>query len=340
MFHLYERIYLEVDSMKTDQHDFYMASEKHSRHYVKEEVQFGPDLHEIYEDDAKFYREDFTELMIDLMANGINSKRLIYVSVPMYLKLVGKWQRAVFPQAKAENIQKLMNFAALNLHERGITMPSKAELLKIFTAESKEPVDEKLKAAIQKNKDDLSLEYRLLDYRAGARTNRVIDKIRLFTHRSTEDLVKEIQRNLVSIFFTKTLQEKYGYKAHDHLGEMNLLSKIPGFHLITDRRTVARLDSLSASHIGKLVEDIALYMGSHAGYGDAQEKAERTKLMIISKTNPMNDDKATDAFIDMVAQSNEHSDYIDWADADKINVHLIYYIVSLDKSDCLDYRIQ
>jgi hypothetical protein len=135
------------------------------------------------------------------------------------------------------------------------------------------------------------------------------------------------------MFFNSEVQMRYGYNAKDYVGRLNLLPLIGRFKILNDPSLVDRIQKLTKSEAEAMIEDIDLYLDGTSAIKDSQRTAERSKLDLISNINPLNDKAVVDRFIQVLRTSNEHTDYLDWADSDKLNIPLIQYLISLTEAE-------
>lgn len=94
MYHLFSRVYLEVDSLKSDKHTFYLASAQLAENY-DERLGVGPVMVGKTQDEAAFIDEGFVELLAKFVEAG-DAKLVIYVSLETYGALVAMWLKAIF----------------------------------------------------------------------------------------------------------------------------------------------------------------------------------------------------------------------------------------------------
>lgn len=336
MYHLFNRIYLGVDSLKTEKDAFYLASAAMATDYDENDLS-GPIMMGMTADEDAFVEKDFADLIGKYKGVG-NKKIVIYTSLDSYGKLIAKWIKSIFPNASAKQIQTLLTFEYLALSTHGLPLP-KSDLKADLAELAQVTEDPALWAVVRDMPEKLSLEYKLLDYLSGNRRVGIANDVRVFALRSTMNHVAEIQRNLVSLFFSENMQKKYGYTASQFLGEVDLLRKIPGFRFLNDPNLSLRITRMKGPTIDGLVKDFALYLDQEPQIEMMQIEAERAKLRIINTTEPLGDTEVTDLFIDMLRSSNEHTDYLDWADMDKLRVHLIHWAVGLQAEECKGFEL-
>jgi hypothetical protein len=252
---------------------------------------------------------------------------------------VAKWTRAVFPNASPAQILALLNLEFLSLHTQGLKLP-KADVLNVTLANlsTVEP-DSRLVSLVRDMPQSLSLEYKLLAHLSGSKKVTIVDSIRVFALRSTLNHISEIQRNLVSLFFSSNMQKKYGYNANQYLGQLDLLRKIPRLSFLNDPNLSMRVTRLKIDAQESLLKDIAVYLEQEPHIEKMQIAAERAKLRIISTVAPLSDADAVNLFLSVLRSSNEHTDYLDWADMDKLKVHVIHWAVALTPEDCKGFEL-
>lgn len=332
MYHLFRRIYLEVDQLKVDKHAFYLASQEMAENY-DERTAIGPVLYGKYADDATFVEDEFPNVLAKFKDAGRN-KIVIYVTVENYGKAVARWLRSMFRNASAEQIEQLIHFEMLSLVARGGDLSSIEDPKAWITELSQVAIDERLAAVVRDIPNDVSMEYKLLSHIAGQRKADLADSIRIFALRSTNNLIYEIQRNMKSLFFSGYMQRKYGYDASNFIGEFDLLRKIPRLKILNDPKLHLRIQRLSEAARKNLTDDLSFYLEQVPEVEQTQVDAEGAKLRIISTVDRVSDEEVVDLFIKMLRASNEHTDYLDWADLDKLNVHLIHWAVGLSSEEC------
>jgi hypothetical protein len=337
MYHLFSRVYLEVDSLKSDKHTFYLASAQLAENY-DERLGVGPVMVGKTQDEAAFIDEGFVELLAKFVEAG-DAKLVIYVSLETYGALVAMWLKAIFPNAQDDQIKTLLNLEMLTLHAQGVGLPDPTTLKTWIENLSRTPREDKLRTLTQDLTQRVSLEYKLLDHLSGNKRASIAESIRVFALRGVLNTLDETQRNLTLLFFSDYMQEKYGYTAKDHLGEVDLLSKIPRLTMINNPKLRAGITRLKPAAIEAVVSDYALYLEQSEAIEKTQVSAERAKLKIVNTSVPMGNNQVTDLFIDMLRASNEHTDYLDWADLDKLNVHLIHWAVSLSPEACKGFEL-
>jgi hypothetical protein len=337
MYHLFNRIYLAVDSIKSEKHAFYLASKVMAENYDERELA-GPILMGLTADEDEFVATGFTKLLTQYKGVG-DKKIVIYTSLESYGKLISKWLKAIFPNATLSQVQTLLGLELVALNTQGVALP-KGEVVKEMVSDyANLEGDADLRTVVRDIPEKLSLEYKLLDYLSGNKRVSIAEDVRMFALRSTINHVHEIQRNLVSLFFSAHMQKKYGYDASQHVGEVNLLRKVPGFNFLTDPNLTLRITRMKQPTQDALCRDFALYLDQEPQIEKLQIEAERAKLRIISSVDPIEDGEATDLFISMIRASNEHTDYLDWADMDKLKVHVIHWAVGLKSEACKGFEL-
>lgn len=326
MYHLFNRVYLDVDAFKTNKSNYYIASEAMAEAYGDGSAN-GPSLLGTFNDDQRFVDMDFLPLMKELKDS--TDKIIVYVSRASYLTLVSKWVQSIFTDISTENLKALIYFEYLRLHNDGLNTPSNAivqgEINGVLTVEP----EASLLRFVQSVINQISMEYKILQRLKGQSPETLASDIRLFAERSSQHFVIDTQRNLESLFFNQSVQRRFGYNAKDYIGRMSVLPLIPTFKILIDSSLSKRLKSLSKTEIDDLVDDVGIYLEGMSEVEDTQRKAERSKLEIISNVTPLEDSVVVDRFISVLRASNEHTDYLDWDDVDMLNIPLIHYLVSL-----------
>lgn len=330
MYHLYNRVYLDVDVFKVNKSNYYIASKAMADAYG-DGTQEGPSLLGIYADDEKFVSDDFLPLMEELVLNS--NKIIVYVSRQSYLALVSKWIQAIFPDIDTHSLRSLIYFEYLRLYSDGLKVSSHAIVQGEISEAMESSANDSLKSFVSSIENKISMEYKILQHLKGHTIPTLASDVRLFAERSSKHFVVDTQRNLESLFFNQAVQKRYGYNAKDSVGRLNVLPLIPTFKILNDTSLVDRLKTLSRREIDYLVEDIGTYLEGMSEVEDTQRKAERSKLELISNVTPLEDSVVVDRFIKVLRASNEHTDYLDWNDVDMLNIPLIHYIVSLTEPE-------
>lgn len=330
MYHLFDRVYLDVDVFDVNKSNFYIASESMAAAYG-DGSQIGPSLLGIYTNDQAFVDTDFFELLKEL--NGTDKKIVIYVSRESYLALVAKWVKAVFPTIDTDRVRTLVYFEYLRLYFDGLSVPSSP----LVTGEINKAADTGCTLVFKEFVASLltrtSMEYKILHRLKGKTVVTLADDVRLFAERSSQHFITDTQRNLRSMFYNGEMQRRYGYSAKIQVGRLNLLPMITQFKVLNDPSLADRLKMLTATEITDLVKDIGFYLNGLTDIGDEQRAAELSKLTLISKIEPLSDDRVIDQFIQVLRDSNEHTDYLDWDDSDMLNIPLIQYILTLTDTE-------
>lgn len=328
MYHLFNRIYLGVDVMRNSRDTFYLASKEFAGSYSASNVN-GPNLIGLTVDEEAFIDNGFVKLLNQSLTTP-DDKLVIYTSLSSYITLISKWLRAVFPNASNEQIKTLLYFELLTFGDVNGD---------ILTLASEVEPNRSLTNVVNKVKDNISLEYKLLNFLAKGPTQSIAKDIRVFALRSMKEHILESTRNMTHLFFSGYMQEKYDYVAIDHLGKSTLLKNIPKLKILNSDNLLGRLETLDEEEQQLLIDDLELYLGADSHIGKSQLASERAKLKIINKAVVIDDDEVTNLFVDMLRSSTEHTDYLDWSDVDKVKVHLIHWAVGLDEEDCKGYEI-
>ena len=338
MFHLFKRIYLEDISNKSDKHAYYIADETQANDYVTKDNASGFLLMDVFDDDEQFFEFGFTELMLRL-SKADDTKRIIYVRPEQYLRLAAKWIRTVFPEATTRQVAQLVNVATVQLSLEGAVLPEPKDLGRKIFEWSEVAVDDDLHLVVEAVRPHLSLEFLLLDYLAGNHDSPISEPIRLFVLRSSQHLIIEAQRDLRTLFFTQYAQHKYGYTASEAFGDYELLPQITSLNLLTKTNLPLMLERLKVSERTQLLKDLEKYFADRQDGQSPHYRIEKLKLEIVSKVEPLDNVGVAERFFEILRSSTEHTDHLEWNDAEKVNLHLIHYTASLPEEAWQGYRI-
>jgi len=337
MYHLFNRIYLGVDVLKDEQNTFFLASKALGENF-DETLISGPFVMGVEPDEEKFVKSGFSDLIAKYKGLG-DKKVVIYTSVESYGQLVAKWLKALFPNASSEQLLQLLNLEFLSLSTQGVPLPKTDVLKETLVGLSIVEQDPELRALVRDMPERVSLEYKLLDHLSGNKRANLADPIRVFALRSMHNHIDEIQRNLVSLFFSENMQKKYGYTAAKYLGDFDILRKIPRLNFLNDPNLSLRITRLKEPAQEAVLRDMAVYLDQEVQIEKTQIAGERAKLKIIDTLAPLSDDEVVTQFISMLRTSTEHTDYLDWADMDKLKVHVIHWAVTLTAEDCKGFEL-
>lgn len=331
MYHLINRVYLDVDELKINKSNFYIASAEMAKVYGDGSA-MGPSLLGMYLDEEQFIQQDFFDILNKHKDDS--EKIVIYVSRETYLILVAIWVRSIFTNITDESCKALVYFEYLALTFNGLKAPLRSSVVSgaIAMAVRYQSTDA-FRLFVTENLNRVSMEYKMLLYLKGRPVQTLAEDIRMFATRASRHFVVDTQRNLQSMFFNQAVQQRYDYDAKSYIGQLNVLPMIGKFKILTDTALVNRLRNLSAQDIADMVEDIGVYLDGMSEIEDTQRKAEKSKLELISNVSPLNDTEVVDRFIQVLQTSNEHTDYLDWDDGDMLNIPLIQYIISLTNDE-------
>lgn len=335
MQHLFDRVYLGIDTFRESKEVFYLASEEHAGNY-EEAALNDPSILGLTTEEDDFFREGFFDLIES--QKDPEFKFVIYTSSPTYLKLLARWIRAVFVKASPKQIANLLILECISLRSKGVTLDI-STLSEYIEQLSQMEICDRTKAIVDSKVDSLSLEYKLLSYIAVGSRSTIATAIRIFSHRSMVRQINEARRNIKFLYFSKFAQEKYGYVAELSVDNLDLLSNIPKLNILNEPELEGRIHTLTSEEQDMLVTDLKLYTEEVPHIGINQGRADAINLKIINILNPVTDDEITDMYIGMLRSSNEHTDYLNALDSNKVKSYLIYWLLELSQEDCKGYEI-
>lgn len=343
MFHLFNRVYLDVDYRLKTEYDRVVISPTHGMD-LDESLKdaFSGELIYNTTDFDTFFPDGWVRLLKKLRLS--DRKVIIYCDGASYKKLIASWYRCIMPKMPYKIYRSVLHTQLLREsrqeEEAGdlvrepvpLGLPEKETMW--FYRNSKP--NEEAQKIIRAMWGNVSIEYHVLEFLKKGESRHLAAKIPMFVNRYFNELANEFRGHLILNAYSKQQQEYLGYCAKDIEYDGDIVGGMGRFPMLTGdkiKRSSKTLRHLTPDEVSELVAEIKElstgYLGDHPNIVNNIFRAEG----LINRTPENLTGEDVELFLDVVRESRMDTNILPYGDLNNINVSLIHLFLNLTQEE-------